>query len=81
MLMKFYLAEGNLGGDFTRDQVDAVIQKLKDRGWHVEYGAGNNKAEDISEFGKEQTLLDAFSDDFMMCLDQLEKGDEGDVQG
>ena len=79
--MKFYLAEGNLGGDVTRDQVDAVIQKLKDRGWHVEYGAGNNKAEDISEFGKEQTLLDAVSDDFMMCLDQLEKGDEGDVQG
>ncbi len=72
MLMKFYLAEGNLGGDVTRDQVDAVIQKLKDRGWHVEYGAGNNKAEDISEFGKEQTLLDAFSDDFMMCLDEIE---------
>ena len=70
--MKFYLAEGNLGGDVTRDQVDAVIQKLKDRGWHVEYGAGNNKAEDISEFGKEQTLLDAFSDDFMMCLDEIE---------
>ena len=70
--MKFYLAEGNLGGDVTRDHVDAVIQKLKDRGWHVESGAGNNKAEDISEFGKEQTLLDAFSDDFMMCLDEIE---------
>lgn len=81
MLMKFFLAEGNLGGGVTREQVDAVIQKLKDRGWHVEYGIGNNKAEDISEFGQEQTLLDAFSDDFMICLDQLEKGDEGDVQG
>ena len=79
--MKFFLAEGNIGGGVTREQVDAVIQKLKDKGWHVEYGVGNNKAEDISEFGKEQTLLDAFSDDFMMCLDQLEKGDEGDVQG
>ena len=78
--MKFFLAEGNLGGGVTREQVDAVIQKLKDRGWHVEYGIGNNKAEDISEFGQEQTLLDAFSDDFMMCLDELEKGDEGDVQ-
>jgi hypothetical protein len=72
MLMKFFLAEGNLGGDVTREQVDAVIQKLKDRGWHVEYGVGNNKAEDISEFGQEQTLLDAFSDDFMMCLDEIE---------
>jgi len=71
-LMKFFLAEGNLGGDVTREQVDAVIQKLKDRGWHVEYGVGNNKAEDISEFGQEQTLLDAFSDDFMMCLDEIE---------
>jgi hypothetical protein len=80
MLMKFFLAEGNLGGGVTREQVDAVIQKLKDKGWHVEYGVGNNKAEDISEFGQEQTLLDAFSDDFMMCLDELEKGDEGDVQ-
>ncbi len=78
--MKFFLAEGNLGGGVTREQVDAVIQKLKDKGWHVEYGVGNNKAEDISEFGQEQTLLDAFSDDFMMCLDELEKGDEGDVQ-
>jgi hypothetical protein len=80
MLMKFFLAEGNIGGGVTREQVDAVIQKLKDKGWHVEYGVGNNKAEDISEFGQEQTLLDAFSDDFMMCLDELEKGDEGDVQ-
>jgi len=78
--MKFFLAEGNIGGGVTREQVDAVIQKLKDKGWHVEYGVGNNKAEDISEFGQEQTLLDAFSDDFMMCLDELEKGDEGDVQ-
>jgi hypothetical protein len=70
--MKFFIAEGNIGGDVTREQVDAVIQKLKNKGWHVEYGAGNNKAEDISEFGQEQTLLDAFSDDFMMCLDELE---------
>jgi len=70
--MKFFLAEGNIGGGATREQVDAVIQKLKDRGWHVEYGTGNNKAEDISEFGREQILLDAFSDDFMMCLDELE---------
>ncbi len=70
--MKFYLAEGNLGGGVTREQVDAVIQKLKDRGWNVEYGTGNNKAEDISEFGREESLLDAFSDDFMLCLDELE---------
>lgn len=69
--MKFFLSEGNLGGG-TREQVDLVIQKMKDRGWHVEYGAGNNKAEDISEFGREQILLDAFSDDFMACLDELQ---------
>jgi hypothetical protein len=69
--MKFYLAEGNLGGGVTREQVDTVIQKLKDRGWHVEYGTGNNKAEDISEFGREESLLDAFSDDFMVCLNEL----------
>jgi hypothetical protein len=69
--MKFFLAEANLGGG-TREQVDAVIQKLKDKGWHVEYGAGNNKPEDISEFGREQILLDAFSEDFMACLDELE---------
>ena len=70
--MKFYLAEGNIGQGATRVQVDALIQRLKDRGWHVEYGAGNNKAEDISEFGREQILLDAFSVDFMLCLDELE---------
>ena len=35
--MKFFLAEGNIGGGATREQVDAVIQKLKDKGWHVEY--------------------------------------------
>jgi len=70
--MKFFLAEGNLGSGATRAQVDAVIQKLKDKGWHVAYGAGNNKPEDISEFGREQILLDAFSDDFMLCLNEIE---------
>jgi hypothetical protein len=69
--MKYFLSEGNLGTGATREQVDAVIKKLKGRGWHVEYGAGNNKAEDISEFCREQELLDAFSDDFMLCLDEL----------
>lgn len=70
--MKFFLAEGNLGGgDVTREQVDMVIQKLREKGWNVEYGAGKNKAEDISEFGREQALLDRFSDDFMACLDEL----------
>ena len=70
--MRFFLAEGNLGSGATREQVDAVIQKLKDKGYHVEYGAGNNKPEDISEFGREQILLDAFSDDFMLCLNEIE---------
>ena len=70
--MKFFLGEGHLGSGATREQVDAVIQKLKDKGWHVAYGAGNNKPEDISEFGREQILLDAFSDDFMLCLNEIE---------
>jgi hypothetical protein len=70
--MKFFLAEGNLGSGATREQVDVLIQKLKDKGWHVEYGAGNNKPEDISEFGREQILLDAFSVDFMLCLEEIE---------
>lgn len=69
--MKFFIAEGNLGGGATREQVDAVIQKLQEKGWHVEYGAGNNKPEDISEFGREQFLLDAFSEAFMACLEEL----------
>jgi hypothetical protein len=69
--MKYFLAEGNLGVGATREQVEAVIQKLKEKGWNVAYGSGNNKHDDISEFGREQMLLDAFSEDFMICLDEL----------
>jgi hypothetical protein len=69
--MKFYLAEGNLGQDATREQVDLVIQKLKEKGWNVEYGLGNNRADDVSEFGREQQLTDAFADAFMVVLDEL----------
>jgi len=70
--MKFFLAEGNLGEGATRQQVDTVIQKLKDRGWNVTYGMIMNKSDDISDIGQEEKLLDAFANDFMSCLDELE---------
>ena len=69
--MKFFLAEGNIGNDASRQQVDAVIDALKQKGWDVEYGQAENKATDISEFGQEEKLQDAFADDFMACLDAL----------
>lgn len=69
--MKFFISEGNIGGDATREQTDQVIQVLREKGWDVEYGAAENTVTDISEFGKEETIQDAFSDDFMACLDAL----------
>jgi hypothetical protein len=69
--MKFYLAEGNIGADATRQQVDHVIEALREKGWDVEYGLAENKATDISDFGQEERLQDSFADDFMTCLDTL----------
>ena len=69
--MKFFIAEANIGGDATRPQAEQVVNMLKKKGYDVEYGIGENKATDISEFGQEERLQEAFSDDFMACLDQL----------
>ena len=71
--MKFFIAEGNLGDNTSRDQVDKLIRLLKEKGWDVEYGKAKNRATDISEFGREETIQDAFSRDFMDCLAQLEE--------
>lgn len=69
--MKFYLAEGNIGKGTTREQVDNVIALLRDKGWNVEYGSKQNKAEDVTEFGREEEIQDAFSKDFMTCVETL----------
>ena len=70
--MKFYIAEGNLGGNASRRQVEILIQLLKDKGWDVEYGVAENRATDISEFGREEKIQDDFAKDFMDCLAQIE---------
>ena len=69
--MKFYLVEGNIGKGTTREQVDDVIKLLKSKGWDVEYGAQRNKADDVSEFGREEEIQDEFSKDFMKVLEVL----------
>ena len=71
--MKFYIAEGNLGDHATRDQAEKLIRLLKEKGWDVEYGQRQNRATDISEFGQEEKIQDAFAEDFMACLDRLEE--------
>ena len=70
--MKFYIAEGNLGNGSTREQAEKLIKMLQDRGWDVTYGVGRNKATDVSEFGQEERIQDAFAEDFMACLEQIE---------
>ena len=69
--MKFYIAEGNLGNEATREQAEQVVEMLSGKGWDVSYGLHRNKATDISEFGQEERLQDAFTEDFLACLDQL----------
>ena len=70
--MKFFIAEGNLGGQASRAQVDQLIQMLRNKGWDVEYGAARNRATDISEFGHEEKIQDDFAKDFMECLAQID---------
>ncbi len=71
--MKFYIAEQNLGGDATKEQAEKLIELLKAKGWDVEYGIKRNVATDISEFGKEEKIQDAFAEDFMTCLAEMEE--------
>ena len=70
--MKFYIAEQNIGDDATKEQAEKVIGMLKEKGWDVEYGIKRNVATDISEFGKEESIQDAFANDFMACISELE---------
>jgi hypothetical protein len=70
--MKFFLAEGNLGNDATREQTEKLIEILKTKGWDVEYGLNENKAVDIEEFGKEEEIQDRFTKDFLECLSQMD---------
>ena len=71
--MKFYVAEQNIGGDATKEQAEKLIELLKAKGWDVEYGIAKNVATDISEFGQEERMQDAFADDFMLCLSIMEE--------
>ena len=70
--MKFFLSEKNLGSDATKKQTLAVIEKLAEKGWDVEYGEKANQVSDPSELGQEEKIMDAFTDDFLQCLQQIE---------
>ena len=69
--MKFFIAEANIGGNATRAQAEEVVRAMKEAGWDIEYGVEKNKATDISEFGREEQLQDAFAEEFIACLDRL----------
>ena len=71
--MKFYIAEGNLGSDATKEQAEQLIEILKTKGWDVEYGVKRNVATEVSEFGQEDRIQDDFANDFMECLTQMEE--------
>lgn len=70
--MKFFIAEQNIGGDATKEQAEKLIALLKKKGWDVEYGVKRNVASDVSEFGREESIQDAFANDFMLCLSEIE---------
>jgi hypothetical protein len=78
--MKFYIAEKNIGDDITKEQAKKLIELLKDKGWDVEYGMGKNKPTNISEFGREEQIYQAFADDFMTCISQLESSFQREEQ-
>ena len=71
--MKFFLSEKNLGSEATRDQALAVVEMLVQKGWDVAYGERANEATDPSEHGQEEKLMDAFTEDFLRCLEQMER--------
>lgn len=70
--MKFFIEEGNIGNNATKEQTLELIDMLKKMGWDVEYGKGKNKSTDISEFGQEENITDSFSNAFMECIAKLE---------
>lgn len=71
--MKFYIAEQNIDEEATKEQAEKLIEMLKEKGWDVEYGIKRNVATDVSEFGQEEKLQDAFAEDFMNCISQMEE--------
>ncbi len=71
--MKFFIAEQNIGDHATKEQAEKLIEILKKKGWDVEYGIGRNVATDVSEFGQEEKIQEAFADDFMLGISELEK--------
>jgi len=71
--MKFLIAEQNIGNDATKEQAERLIELLRKKGWDVEYGIGRNVATDVSEFGQEEKIQEAFADDFMLCISQMEE--------
>ncbi len=70
--MKFFIAEQNIGGDATREDAERVVELLRKKGWEVDYGIGKNVATEVSEFGKEEQILEAFSEDFMASIAEVE---------
>ena len=71
--MKFYIAEKNIGPGATREEVDELIRRLKDRGWEVAYGERANEVSDPAEAAEQQSIMDRFADDFMACLAEMGK--------
>ena len=69
--MKFFIEEGNIGNNATKEQTLELIDMLKKMGWDVEYGKGKNKSTDISEFGREENITDSFSNAFMAGIAKL----------
>ncbi len=73
--MKFYITEQNMGGGIMRKQAEQVIEMLRKKGWDVDYGVGKNRATDVSEFGREDAIQDAFSQEFMNCIALIEQAE------
>ena len=70
--MKFFLSEKNLGDEATREQTDAVIDMLAQKGWDVAYGERANQLSDPSEQVRAEEIMDQFTEDFLRCLEQVE---------
>ena len=70
--MKFFLSEKNLGTDSTKKQTLRVIEMLVQRGWDVAYGEKANQVTDPSEQGQAEKLMDAFTEDFIKVLEQVD---------
>jgi hypothetical protein len=70
--MKFFLSEKNLGTESTREQALAVIDMLVQKGWDVAYGERANELTDPSEQGQTEQIMDAFTEDFLLCLEKVE---------